>query len=417
MSERIQIVKGFQDVLPPRSLAWAGLERQARDLFRVYGFQEVRLPIVEPTELFVRSIGEDTDIVEKEMFTFPDRKGRSLSLRPEGTASAVRAYLEAGLGRDSAVKWFYLGPMFRYERPQKGRHRQFWQLGAEAIGHPGPGADAELIIMLERLFNSLGVMKKISLELNSLGCPACRPAHREALLGFLGSVKGRLCGDCARRLDRNPLRVLDCKLEGCQRALAEAPSPLDHLCGECREHFSSVREDLELMGVKHRVNPRIVRGLDYYTRTVFEFLAGEGLGAQNAVAAGGRYDGLVQELGGPATPATGFALGIERTELLMESGAGDRPDYFIAAAGGKARAEAKQLLFELRDRGLWAEMMLDEGGRSLKAQMKTAGKVSARAAIIIGDDELARGELTIKELESGEQRAVKKQAFIDELEK
>ena len=414
MTDRVQIIKGFQDVVPPRSIKFARIEAAAREVFLTYGFSEVRLPVLEPTELFARGIGTGTDIVEKEMYTFADRKGRSLTLRPEGTAGAVRAYLSAGLGRGEPVKWFYSGPMFRYERPQKGRYRQFYQIGAEAIGYEGPGTDAEIITMLDRFFKKLGV-QGVKLELNSLGCKNCRPAYREALVKFLGSKKDALCEDCRWRLETNPLRVLDCKVEGCKAAVADAPAMLEFLDEECKAHFAGVKKDLEIVGVAYSVNPRIVRGLDYYTRTVFEYLAIDGLGAQNAVAAGGRYDGLVQEFGGPPTPAIGFALGVDRAALLA-GGEESRPSALsIVVMGDAAREEGVRLLAALRDQGVVAEMLTDGVGRSMKSQMKAADKAGVKQVIIIGDEELKKGQYTIKDLKSGEQSTMKKGDFLKSL--
>jgi histidyl-tRNA synthetase len=407
LSDRVQIIKGFQDILPPRSRTLARFEDEARRVFGLYGYLEVRLPVLEKTELFARGIGPGTDIVDKEMYTFADRKERSLSLRPEGTASLVRAYLDAGKGRGEAVKWFYRGPMFRYERPQKGRYRQFNQIGAEAIGYEGPGTDAELIAMLDRLWQPNPATKwpgvsGVRLEINSLGCRQCRPAYRAALVKYLEGKRLDLCPDCVERLARNPLRVLDCKVPACQAAVAGAPSTLDHLCEGCKTHFAGVTADLDAVGIGYKINPRIVRGLDYYTRTVFEYLADEGLGSQNAIAAGGRYDNLVEEFGGPPTPAIGFAIGVERVALLVGDQPAPRPDYFIVAVGPEARAAGLKLLMSLRDRGLFAEMALDEP-RSVKSQMKAAGKAGAAKVVVIGEEELKSGVLTVKDLETGEQ--------------
>ena len=414
MADQVQIIKGFQDVLPPSSAQWARLEGAAAEVFGCYGYREVRLPVLERTELFARGIGADTDIVEKEMFTFADRKGRSLTLRPEGTAGAVRAYLEAGLGKGEAVKWWYRGPMFRYERPQKGRYRQFHQIGAEAIGYAGPGTDAELIAMLAHWLQKLGV-QGVKLEINSLGCPSCRPAYREALVQFLTGKKDKLCPDCQRRLEQNPLRVLDCKVAECQATVRDAPVTSDYLDEECKAHFTGVKADLALVGVEYVLNPRIVRGLDYYTRTVFEYLAVDGLGSQNAVAAGGRYDGLVAEFGGPPTPAIGFAIGVERVALLLEDRDQAAPRFFIVAIGEPGRAEGVKLLATLRDRGILAEMLLDGPGRGLKSQMKAAARSGATQVIIIGDDELAKGIYNIKDLASGEQKTVGQSEFLASL--
>ncbi|MFO8057743.1 MAG: histidine--tRNA ligase [bacterium] len=406
MAGQFKIIKGFQDVLPPKSEAWQELEEEAGSLFSLYGFRPVRLPLLEYTSLFARSIGEDTDIVEKEMFTFPDRKGRSLSLRPEGTASVVRAYLNAGLGKGEAVRWYYTGPMFRYERPQKGRYRQFYQVGAEAIGYPGPGTDAEILVMLDRLFQRLEVHKTICLHINSLGCRKCRPDYRKALVDYLESRKNELCPDCLRRMETNPLRVLDCKVEGCRKAIEGAPAPIDHLCDDCRDHLQGVENDLQAAGVSYEVNPRIVRGLDYYTRTVFEHLAEDGLGSQNAVCAGGRYDDLVEEFGGPPTPAIGFALGVERVAMLMKESDEPRPEFFIVSWGDKARRAAVELLYNLRDRGVRAGMLTDGADRSVKSQMKAASREGAKVVIILGEEEVEKSLYTVKNLETGEQKSI-----------
>lgn len=402
MNNQIGIVKGFQDVLVSRSRQWSRLEDTASSVFGAYGFFQVRLPLLEKTELFARGIGESTDIVDKEMYTFPDRKGRSLSLRPEATASVVRAYLSSGKGRGEKVKWHYRGPMFRYERPQKGRYRQFHQIGAEAIGYPGPGTDAEVLSMLERFFKEAGI-KNLRLELNSLGCKDCRPGYRDALVAYLEGKRDGLCEECNKRIGRNPLRALDCKVKDCKKAVAEAPVMVDFICPDCTEHFDGLRKDLETTGVIYVINPRIVRGLDYYSRTVFEYIAETGLGSQDAVAAGGRYDGLVEEFGGPPTPAIGFAIGMERAALLMEEDEGPVPRYFIAAIGEAARVEGLGLALKLRGRGLWTEMLTDEKDRSLRSQMKAASKAGAGTVIVIGEEELDKGVYTFKDMETGEQ--------------
>ncbi len=416
MAGQFKIIKGFQDIFPPRSTTWQGLEDEARSLFSLCGFEQIRLPLLEHTELFARSIGEDTDIVEKEMFTFPDRKGRSLSLRPEGTASVVRAYLNAGLGKGEPVRWYYAGPMFRYERPQKGRYRQFYQVGAEAIGYSGPGTDAEILVMLDRLFKRLGIDKTVSLEINSLGCVKCRPDYKRALVDYLKSVKDELCPDCLRRMDTNPLRVLDCKVEGCRKSIEGAPSPLDHLCKDCREHFQGVKKDLAAADVRYKINPRIVRGLDYYTRTVFEHLASDGLGSQNAVCAGGRYDNLVEEFGGPPTPAIGFAFGVERVAMLMKEQAEPAPLFFVVSQGEKARDKAVEVLYMLRDRGVYTGMLTDGIDRSMKSKMKAASRQGAKKVLIIGEEELAKGVFTVKDLESGEQQSLTEEEFKNSIQ-
>lgn len=414
VADRYTAVKGFRDILPPESESWRRIEETARNLFQCFGFREVRLPVVEATELFARSIGENTDIVAKEMYTFTDRKGRSLSLRPEGTASLVRAYLEAGRDRSGPVKLFYGGPMFRYERPQKGRYRQFYQLGCEALGYSGPAVDAESMVMLRLLLEQLQV-KGTVLEINSLGCRSdlCRPRYREKLLVFLRGIQTRLCEDCQRRLEGNPLRVLDCKQERCREAIQGAPSVLESLCPECEKHFAGVQAYLKLWDTPFRVNPRIVRGLDYYTRTAFEYLAAGGLGAQNAVAAGGRYDGLVKDLGGPEIPGFGFALGLERLALLAGKPASAEPslDYFIVYTTAM-RGPALQALLALRRQGKRAEMYLEEEPKSLKAQMKLAGRQVCQEILIFGEEEFSRGVVKRKRMPSGEETVVSVQEMF-----
>jgi histidyl-tRNA synthetase len=398
----MQAVRGMKDVWPAEAAKWRRIESTARRVLAAFGFGEVKTPVLEKTELFARSIGEATDIVEKEMYTFPDRSGDSLTMRPEATAGVVRAFLESKLyGQPGPHKLFLLGPMFRHERPQKGRLRQFHQIDAEVLGDDGPQSDAELIVMLAHLLEELG-LAGVVIKLNSLGCPGCRPAYRRALAEFLEAQRGRLCEDCRRRLETNPLRVLDCKVAGCAEAAAGAPAVLDHLDDDCREHFRAVREMLALAGVAHEIDPRLVRGLDYYTRTTFEAIAGE-LGAQNAVAGGGRYDGLVEQLGGPPTGAIGFAFGLERLAMLVpdagEAAAG--PELFIAAMGRAPRRLAFLAAAELRKGGHWVEM--SPADKSLKAQMRQANKVNARRVLILGESELAADAGQLKHMQSGEQ--------------
>ena len=414
MSKRYSVIKGFRDILPPESEQWQQIEEKARRLFQCFGFREVRLPILESTELFSRGIGAATDIVAKEMYTFADRKGRSISLRPEGTASLVRAYLEANLEQRGPQKLFYAGPMFRYERPQKGRYRQFYQLGVEALGYSGPAVDAEIMAMLRLLFEQLEV-KKAVLEINSLGCRECRPAYREKLAAFLRGVKAELCEDSQRRVEDNPLRVLDCKEEKCRAVTADAPSVLDFLCEACRAHFEGLKKYLDLWETLYQENPRIVRGLDYYTRTAFEYLAEDGLGAQNAIAAGGRYDGLVEELGGPAVPGVGFAMGLERLALLLPKVKSEEGllDYFLVYTPGMREAALKWLM-NLRRNNLRVEMYLEEEPKSLKAQLKLAAK-SAERLIILGEDEQARGKVIIKNLKTGRQEELSQEDAISSL--
>ncbi|KAF0216845.1 MAG: histidyl-tRNA [Geobacteraceae bacterium] len=333
-------IKGFNDILPGEVEKWQHIEATARRVFELYGFAEIRVPVLEKTELFARSIGDATDIVEKEMYSFTDKGDNRVTMRPEGTASVMRAFIEHKLyAADPVAKLYYMGPMFRYERPQKGRYRQFHQIGAEVTGIMSPLIDAQVLTMLCHFFAELGLTEP-RLEINSLGCPDCRPAYREALKAFLRGKLELLCDDCKRRFETNPLRALDCKSAGCKEATAGAPSVLDHLCQGCADHFAATRRHLEAVGTAYTINPRMVRGLDYYTRTTFELVT-RLLGAQSAVAAGGRYDGLISDLGGPQLPGIGFAMGVERVALLLaEREFRKRPDLFIASIGDAAQDEA-----------------------------------------------------------------------------
>jgi histidyl-tRNA synthetase len=395
---KISSVKGFHDILPDESARWSWVEQQARAVCARYTFSEVRIPIVERTELFSRSIGETTDIVEKEMYTFTDRDGTSLTLRPEGTASIVRAYVEHALAQREAVsKLFYLGPMFRRERPQKGRLRQFSQIGAEVIGRDDAAIDAEVLLLLHDLLASLQV-RGARIELNSLGDSACRPAYRDALQAFGAARREQLCENCRRRLERNPLRLLDCKSPDCRAATADAPVMLDYLCTPCRAHFESVREFLAREGIAAQLNPRMVRGLDYYCRTAFEVSA-HGLGAQSAVGGGGRYDGLVKALGGPDAPGIGFALGVERLLLAMADHVDARPllpEIFLVPLGPAAEAEALHVAHRWRAEGMRVDVGV--GGKSLKSQMRLADKAGAPIVLIVGADELAAHALTVRDM-------------------
>jgi len=394
---KIPSVKGFHDVLPDESVRWSWIEQQARDVFALYNLVEIRVPIVERTELFTRSIGDTTDIVEKEMYSFEDRDGSSLTLRPEGTASIVRAYVEHALQqREPVSKLFYLGPMFRRERPQKGRLRQFAQIGVEVLGRDDAAIDAEVVLLLHDLLAALRI-RNPRIELNSLGDAACRPAYREALRAFGEARRAQLCENCQRRLERNPLRLLDCKSSECRAATADAPVMLDHLCAPCRAHFDAVRAVLDREGVAVRLEPRMVRGLDYYCRTAFEVVA-EGLGSQNAVGGGGRYDGLVKDLGGGNVPGIGFALGVERLVLSMADDAAGRPlapEIFIAPLGA-AEQEALHAAHRWRRGGVRVE--LAPGGKSLKSQMRLADKAGAPYVLILGEDELAAKALTVRDM-------------------
>jgi histidyl-tRNA synthetase len=399
----IQLIRGFKDILPGEIELWQRIEAEARGLFEAFGFREIRIPIMEKTELFKRSIGEETDIVEKEMYTFADRGGEMVTLRPEATASIVRAYIQHKLyAADPVQRLYMIGPMFRRERPQKGRYRQFTQIDAEIFGVASPLADAQLIFLLITLFERLKVAD-VEAHVNSLGCPACRPGFREALRGMLASVGDRLCEECNRRKERNPLRVLDCKVPACREALAGAPSILDHLCAECRRDFDELKTALTGLGVGYRVNPRLVRGLDYYTRATFEIQTGS-LGAQSAVAGGGRYDKLVKELGGPDLPATGFAIGFDRlAEIAGVSAAGlqPRPELFMAALGSQSRALAFDWACRLGRDGVRVEMELGE--KSLKSQMKTADRLGAAHVLMIGETELSDRAALLRNMQTKEQ--------------
>jgi histidyl-tRNA synthetase len=402
----IKALKGFKDILPDEVGLWQVIERKARDIFHRYGFEEIKVPILEKTELFVRTIGESTDIVEKEMYTFKDRNGASLAMRPEGTASVIRAYIENGLYvRGSVQRLYTIGPMFRHERPQKGRLRQFHQMSVEVLGSDRAMTDTEVMAMAWQLLQEIGL--EASLEINSLGCAACRPSFKAKLLEFIKERLEHLCEDCQRRSVTNPLRVLDCKSDHCQEQYASAPSIIEHLCGVCSTHFDEVKEALNLLGVPYSVNPSMVRGLDYYTRTAFELITTE-LGAQGAIGAGGRYDGLVKQLGGPDVPGIGFAMGIERLAMLLsqkdelESHPG--LDLFLVTLGEAAYKKGFHLMQMLRSLGV--RVMMDHEGRSMKNQMKQANKQKARFALILGENELENREAALKDMLSGEQEFV-----------
>ena len=402
----IQLIRGFKDILPGEVEQWQEIERISRELFEDFGVKEIRIPIMERTELFKRSIGEDTDIVEKEMYTFPDRKGDMVTLRPEATASIVRAYIQHKLfAKDPVQKFYLLGPMFRRERPQKGRYRQFYQIDAEIFGVASPLADVQLILMLVTLFDRLKV-PDISAHINTLGCPQCRPAFKSALQEMLISVSDNLCSDCIRRRDRNPLRVLDCKVPACREALEEAPSILDHLCSECQDDFAEVRNSLDKLKVPYVIDKRLVRGLDYYARTTFEIQTGS-LGAQSAVAGGGRYDGLVKELGGPQIPATGFAIGFDRLAEISGLKPAEfvrKPDIFVAALGERSQSLAFEWICQLGLIGIGAEM--DFSDKSLKSQMKRAGRLGSSYVLILGDKELEEKTAILRNMKNKEQVSV-----------
>lgn len=402
----IKAVKGFKDTLPEETGKWRYIEAKAREVFADFGVREIRTPLLEKTELFQRGIGSTTDIVEKEMYTFLDRGDDYLTLRPEATASVIRSYVEHSLfNADPVAKLFTIGPMFRRERPQKGRFRQFHQINVEYLGLDDPRFDGEIILLLTHLLKSMG-LTNLGLELNSLGCPACRPAFRAAILNFLDGKTEGLCEDCRRRLQANPLRVLDCKVEGCREILTGAPGLGDFLCPPCDAHQATVQKILEEFGIAYKINPRMVRGLDYYSRTAFEVTT-ECLGAQNAVAGGGRYDSLVAELGGPDISGIGFAIGMERLISLLPQDQEDfnaRPGLFIVALGEAAQAAAFALGNRLRMRGLWTEM--DYTGKSLKSQMKRADKFGSRYALILGEKEITEEKAILRNMHDSAQETI-----------
>ena len=392
---KFQSIRGVNDILPGEIEAVQRLEQAARSVFESFGFSEIRIPIFEVTELFARGIGATTDIVEKEMYTFEDRDGKKITLRPEGTAPVVRAYIEHQLNLKAPVtKLYYLGPMFRHERPQAGRFRQFYQVGVEALGTDRPAMDVEVLAMLMAVLQNVGVTE-VRLELNSLGDAACRPHYRKTLKAYFKTHLAELCEDCRRRYDTNPMRILDCKKEGCRAVAAKAPSPLDHLCAECLAHFQQVKDGLNRLKIPFVVNERLVRGLDYYTRTAFEVTTTK-LGAQNAVAAGGRYDGLVEELGGPPTPGIGFAMGVERIATLMERIETPKPDLFFALLGEESVRQMLPVIVRLRGHGVQVEM--DYSGGGLKKQMGLSDKLGARFTLIVGENELKSGKAILRNM-------------------
>ena len=406
--DKLQAVKGMNDVLPPASAKWLHVERLARRIAEAHGYREVRPPIVEPTALFARSIGEATDVVEKEMYTFDDRDGKSLTLRPEGTAGAVRAFVEhAVAGTSPVTRWYYVGPMFRHERAQRGRYRQFYQFGIECYGVAEASVEAEQIAILHQLFTELGIAG-LDVIVNSVGGPEDRAAYKVALVAWLTPKKDQLCTDCQRRLGTNPLRVLDCKNPSCQALVVDAPPIADSLGDAAKAHFAGCRAALEALGVPHRTDPKLVRGLDYYTGTTFELKASGGdLGAQNTIAGGGRYDGLLRELGGPDVPAVGWAFGLERVVLSMpgeDASFEPKLDVFVIALGEQPRLRALTLAKELRAAGLAVD--LEHRVASMKAQMKRADKSGAHHVIVVGDDELTKGVAQVRDMRASTQREV-----------
>lgn len=417
---KLKAPRGTQDYLPEKAAAVHWLDKRAGDVFGRYGFRRLITPAFEDTALFTRSIGEASDIVRKEMYTFTDKADRSLTLRPEATAPVVRAFIEHNLGGGTLpVKLYYFGNMWRYERPQAGRYREFWQLGVESLGSAGPTADAEVIALAVKYIQDVGI-KKSTLLVGSMGDEHCRPAFMELLREELAAKAEDLCEDCVQRLALNPLRVFDCKNPACRQTLAGAPKMIDHLCDECSEHFSEVKSLLDGIGVAYEIDPMLVRGFDYYTRTTFE-ITSEELGAQNALGGGGRYDRLVQDYGGKATPAVGFALGVERLMLALSAADGDKKikapgtDVFIAVIENKDRPLAFKLAVGLRDEGLSVE--IDHMERSLRSQMKLADKLGSVLAVILGPDELARGEAVVRNLATGSETPAALEGLADVLRK
>jgi histidyl-tRNA synthetase len=402
---KIPGVKGMNDILPAEVGRWQEMERVAREVFALYGYREVRTPAVEHAQLFARGVGEATDIVNKEMYVFEDKGEELLALRPEGTAGTVRAFIEHGAFVEGPQKWFYVGPMFRRERPQKGRYRQFHQIGCEAFGIAEPSIDAEQIALVHDYFSRLGVAAR--LKLNSVGDGACRPAYLSELKAWLSGRKGDLCADCNDRLERNPLRVLDCKVESCQPVLDGAPRLLERLCEGCRAHFDQVKAALDALGVAYDVEGRLVRGLDYYVRTAYEFTS-DALGSQSAVAGGGRYDRLVETLGGPATPGIGFALGEERLAMILAKSGREvppqAPAVFFITADAEGALEALRRAAELRRAGVACD--LDPRGGKLKAQFKQAERVGARYAVVLGGNEVRTGQAKLKDVRTREETPV-----------
>ena len=407
-------IKGTKDVLPSEVYKNQYIEATCLNVAENFGYKEMRTPVFEHTELFQRGVGDTTDVVQKEMYTFDDKGGRSITLRPEGTAGAARSFLENGLSNEALPqKICYLTSCYRYEKPQAGRLREFHQFGIECFGATSPLADAEMIALAKQIFDELGV-KDLHLELNSIGCPTCRAEYHKALKEYFASRVDELCDTCRDRLDRNPMRILDCKSPVCSEIAKDAPVVLDYLCDECKEHFEKTKSYLDAMNIEYIVNPQIVRGLDYYTKTVFEFVA-DSIGAQGTVCGGGRYDGLIEELGGQHTPSLGFGMGLERLQLVMEAQGCEfpepsRPDLFIVAMGDKATLKAVEIAKDMRDEGY--SVVYDLNGRSLRAQMKYADKISAKYNVVIGDNEVDTKSAVLKDMATGEQSNISLETFV-----
>lgn len=407
-------IKGTKDVLPSEVYKNQYIEATCLTVAENFGYKEMRTPVFEHTELFQRGVGDTTDVVQKEMYTFDDKGGRSITLRPEGTAGAARSFLENGLSNEALPqKICYLTSCYRYEKPQAGRLREFHQFGIECFGATSSLADAEMIALAKQIFDELGV-KDLHLELNSIGCPTCRAEYHKALKEYFASRVDELCDTCRDRLDRNPMRILDCKSPVCSEIAKDAPVVLDYLCDECKEHFEKTKSYLDAMNIEYIVNPQIVRGLDYYTKTVFEFVA-DSIGAQGTVCGGGRYDGLIEELGGQHTPSLGFAMGLERLQLVMEAQGCEfpepsRPDLFIVAMGDKATLKAVEIAKDMRDEGY--SVVYDLNGRSLRAQMKYADKINAKYNVVIGDNEVDTKSAVLKDMATGEQSDISLETFV-----
>lgn len=417
MSEINRAIKGTNDILPEESNKWQFVESKMLETALQFGFKEIRVPVFEHTEVFLRSVGDTTDVVQKEMYTFDDKGGRSITLRPELTAGVIRSAIEKGLVNGALPqKLCYIGGCYRYEKPQAGRLREFHQFGVECVGAASPNADAEVISLAKSVLDNIGI-KNISLEINSIGCPECRKEYHKALKEYFSANADSLCDTCKDRLDRNPMRILDCKSPICKKIAENAPVVIDFLCDDCRDHFEKVKAHLNAMGIDFKVNPKIVRGLDYYTRTVFEFVSGD-IGAQSTVCGGGRYDGLIGQMGGPKTPSLGFAMGIERLMMVLSAQNAELPeaptcDLFIATLGENALLKASNLCRLLRDEGY--KVQTDICGRGLKAQMKYADKIGAKFTLVLGDNEVESGKAVLKNMSNSAEKEIALAEIVEEL--